>query len=135
MKQSLALDLLADGKQLSNVDVDELHMRVVQTLRRLVSGKSIARLDYRLLSRPKGHRLVEVRWEFEFDGSPLWLRLFLVEQGTAGAWLGIRFYKKALRNTLLETNQAQDLAIDDAIWIFKSSTASRKIIEIHERGR
>lgn len=135
LKQSLVLDLASGGLAVSSEDVDELHMRVIQTLRRIAIQKNVSRIDLRKVSRGVEAGLLEVRWDFSVEANPLLLRLFLAEGIETSSLVAIRFFRKTLQQTREATNALQDEAIDAALEILQNIGKSPRLVPITQGVR
>lgn len=110
--RSLATDL--KSRNLSAVDLENLEMLVLATIRRISRIHMASRIDIRPLARARDIGLEELRWNIGVRNKNLVLRLLFQNQPNPSSRLGIRFFDKTILNQIATTNAAQDRAIDDA---------------------
>jgi hypothetical protein len=112
LRRSLGTDL--QSRNLSAVDLENLEMMILATIRRISTAHKASRIDIRPLTRARDIGLEELRWNVGIKNQNLVLRLFFQNQTSASSKLGIRFFDKPILNQLGPINAAQDRAIDDA---------------------
>jgi sulfatase maturation enzyme AslB (radical SAM superfamily) len=125
LREALLFDLRNSG--LSKNLLEDVLLRVLETLIRLNRHENPKRIDIRPVTRGRDHNLWEIRWELEFEPSKFLLRLFVCLEKEDRIRTGLRFFEKRIHPRLLVTNRAQDCAIDDAIKILLENSGGLRL--------
>lgn len=130
LRQALEFDLSEPIGRVGEIDLDEIHYKVIETLIRLSRIPDNSRVDFRKISRGEEWHLGEIRWQLHLSQGNFLLRLFVSGFPEAPRWICLRFFKKPILQDLRRTNAFQDRAIDSALEILMKHQHNPILVDI-----